>query len=644
MVAVLPIAPASMAAPMRQASTRMPLVEGKARWTATTEPIEAPISAAFDPNGVLWVLEGGSQPRLIPVRREGLGDVLQPSEFVGPTRIAAGRDGTLLVSDPDAGSVHRLVIDGESAVVEQAFTTDENDLEPIAAAETADGFALVDRRRGDVVILDERGRVRRRVGSPEISGGWGDPIDLAVAPNGRIYVADRDRHRIVVLAADGSFLSAFGDRGPFPGLFVEPFAVEIVGDRVLVTDRLNHRIAIHTLDGDPAGHWGMHAVIPRQGEGRIHYPVDLAVSSDGAIAAVIEPFERRVQWFEGDASVESIAAQAELPSLDGVLSHFGPGIASDGDLVALWEPETASVVVFDWRGTLPIHVTTFGGPGVAPDRLGRTTAIAIDAESQRVAMADAANRRIAFVDLARDRAAPLRFDPFMGRTAGTVSLSRVRAGAEAISSPDRFSQPIEPRGLAWLPNGSLAILDGANGAVIVLATAPSSHAGSRPLPSEVVSVWGARGSEGVPFDEATAIAISPRGDALAVLDGGASRIVQIGLDGTAGPEVSIDPAIGRIAAGLAWTEHGFALSDPQRDALLLLDEAGSSTRRSLGGRGVADGRLWLPAGLAMREDGVVLVVDQGNHRVQGFDSKDGAWQVVFSLGRASNRQRPGGNE
>ena len=629
------------------AVARPPLVEGRVRWVATTEPIEDPRSATFAADGVLWVLDAGKVPRLVPLRR-GDGELppaIESEAFSGPTRVAGGRDGTLLVSDPAARTVHRVRPSDGAAIVEPAFdASPDRTFEPIAAAETAEGFAIIDRRESGVLLLDRGGRVLRRVGSDDIPGGWGQPIDLAVAADGRIHVADRDRHRIVVLAADGAFLHAFGDRGPFPGLFVEPFALEIAGDRLLVADRLNHRIAIHTLEGEPAGQWGMHAVTPRQGEGRIHYPVDLAVSPDAKTAVVVEPFERRVQWFECDATSEPTAAQGELPSLDGVLSHFGSGIASDGDLAALWEPETASVVVFDWRGALPIHVTTFGGPGTAPDRLGRVAAIAVDADPQRVAIADAANRRIAFVDLARDRGTPLRFDPFMGRTGGTVSLARIGAGVEALAGRDRIRRAIEPRALAWLPGGSLALLDAANGLVIVLAPRPASPVGSRPLPAEVVSVWGVDDAGEASLDRPVAMALSPAGDALAVLDRSGTRIEVIGLDGTPRPDLARDLPEGVAAAGLAWTEHGFAVSDPRRDALLLLDEADPVVRHRLGGRGVADGNLWLPAGLSRRDDGVVLVVDQGNHRVQGFASEDGAWRVVFSLGRASNRQRAGGGE
>lgn len=643
--------PASGIGQDRESTARSPLLEGRVRWAATTEPIEVPVSSAFGPDGVVWVLDLAAVPTLLPLRIDGgsLPRSIRSDAFSRPARIAAGRDGTLLVSDPGAGVVHRVREVGDEAaaavVVEPAFEAVEGvAIEPAAAAETADGFAIVDRRENLLMLLDGKGRVRRRVGNDDVPGGWGQPIDVAAAADGRIYVADRDRHRIVVLAEDGSFLEAFGDRGPFPGLFVEPFAIEIVGDRLLVADRLNHRIAIHTLDGDPAGQWGMHAVVPRQGEGRIHYPVDLAVSPDGRRAVVVEPFERRVQWFEADAAAEPTVSQGELPSLDGVLSHFGSGLAADGDLAALWEPETASVVVFDWSRELPIHVTTFGGPGTAPDRLGRATAIAVDAAPQRIAIADAANRRLAFVDLDRDRTAELRFDPFMGRTAGTLSLARVESGASAIAPDAWFTRSIDPRDLAWLPGGSLAMLDAANGAVIVLAPRPSSREDARPLPAEVVSVWGRDGIEASPFDRPVAMAVSPDEDAIAVLDRGGTRIDVIGLDGVPREDLARDLPDGVVAAGLAWTEHGFAVSEPGRDALLLLEADGSSVRRSLGGRGIADGRLWLPAGLALRDDGVVLVVDQGNHRVQGFAAEDGAWKVVFSLGRASNRQRPGGNE
>ncbi len=408
-----------------------------------------------------------------------------------------------------------------------------------------------------------------------------------------------------------------------------------------MADRLNHRIAIFTLDGEPAGQWGMHAVTPRQGEGRIHYPVDVAVAADASRAVVVEPFERRVQWFEADASAAPSEASAELPSLDGVLSHFGPGIGADRDLVALWEPETGSIIVFDWRGELPIHVTTFGGAGTAPDRFGRVVSIAVDAETQRIAVGDLANRRLAFATLDRDREARLRFDPFMGRAAGTLALERIREQAESLRSLAGM-RPIDPVGLAWLPGGSLAVLDAANGCIEVLAPPPASRPGIAPLPTEVVSVWGSGTGGEAKFTRPRAMSLSPSRDALAVLDRDGTRIEILGLDGVGRPDESFDFPEGVRASGLVWTREGLAISEREGDRVRLLDRsAAESTRWAAGGRGGDDGLLWLPSGLASREDGTILVVDQGNHRVQGYAATDGAWKVVFSLGRASTRPRVG---
>jgi hypothetical protein len=56
-----------------------------------------------------------------------------------------------------------------------------------------------------------------------------------------------------------------------------------------------------------------------------------------------------------------------------------------------------------------------------------------------------------------------------------------------------------------------------------------------------------------------------------------------------------------------------------------------------GERGSWDGALWLPAGLEVLPDGGVVVLDQGNHRAQVFDSASGDWKISFSLGQGHDR-------
>jgi len=643
-----------------------PLLRGDVVWRSTIEPgWRAPSSAIHAANGDLLVADPAQHSvRMIRVGQDGVQETLElprPADLTGfesvwsPDSLARGLDGTVLVADSRGRRIDRFAAASDAAGgwtwLELVDLGDES-VAPRALAETAQGLFVVDgttdrlavRPRGaeggvSLVWLDES----------LVPGGWGRPVDLAAAADGRLFVADADGHRILRLDAAGAYLGSFGERGPFPGLFQEPAGLDLAGGRLFVADRLNHRISIFDLEGRSRGQWGMHAVIPRQGEGRIHYPVDVAVSLDARRAAVVEPFERRVQLFDSaEQSVDGPGTVAELPSLDGVTSHFGSGVAADGDLVVLWEPETAAVVVFDWRDEVPIHVTSFGGPGAAPDRFGRITAGALDGVRQRIALADPGLDRLAIVDLDRDPEGGLRLDPFMGRAAGTISFERIAAQISALGETPPPDAALEPVDLAWLDGGGLAMLEARVGRILVLAPMPAARADAAPLPGELVALWGPQGSGGAKFDRPVAMAASPARDALAVLDAGgandAARIVVLSLDGIPRHVVEL-PRVVRSddehpldPAGLAWTPEGFVVSDRLADRLLLFDDDGT-LRHEVGTTGVADGAMWSPQGLAVRPDGTVLVVDTGNHRVQGFDGADGEWRIVFSLGRASTRKR-----
>lgn len=633
------------------------------------------MAAIHDGGGDLLIADPAAG--LVGIVRDGalVGTLPEPRGVSGwrPDSIGRGVDGTVLVGDAGAGRIDRFGVAlespgdrsgnrhgssaGEWRWIESVdLGTVRGPVSPIAVGETRRGVLFVDGAADRVFEVSSGGREgdsreRRELDGDGIPGGWGRPTDLVVAADGRIFVTDADRHRVLRFDAEGRFLGAFGERGPFPGLFQDPVGLDLAGDRLYVSDRLNHRISIFDLEGRSRGQWGMHAVIPREGEGRIHYPVDVAIAPDAGAAAVVEPFERRVQLFDAaDQSDAGPGTVAELPSLDGVTSHFGAGVAADGDLVVLWEPETAAVVVFDWRGEVPIHVSSFGGPGTSADRFGRVTAAAVDDASQRIALADPGLDRLAFVDLDRNPEAGLRLDPFMARTAGTVSFERIEAQIAALAGRSD-TPPIEPVDLAWSGDGGLLLLEKRLGRVVSLAPMPSVREGHLPLPSEVTAVWGPGGTGGGAFVEPIAMSLSPEGDAVAVLDAGGpagpARVAVLSLDGIPRGGFELPRMLHSLdehpiaPGGLAWTETGFAISDRLSDRLMLFDDSGV-LRHEVGTTGTADGELWSPQGLAIRDDGTVVVVDTGNHRVQGFSADDASWRVVFSLGRASTRQRPPG--
>ena len=139
-----------------------------------------------------------------------------------------------------------------------------------------------------------------------------------------------------------------GDRGAFPDMWQDPAGIGWDGRGFLVTDLLNHRVVRVDARGATMDRWGQHAVRPREGAGKIHYPTSTQASPDGSMVVVAEPFERRVQVFGHLPPPDpSVPRMTELPAFDGVASHFSREMAIDGRTMVLWEPESASALVFD---------------------------------------------------------------------------------------------------------------------------------------------------------------------------------------------------------------------------------------------------------------------------------------------------------
>lgn len=86
------------------------------------------------------------------------------------------------------------------------------------------------------------------------------PSDVLVAPDGSIFVADGHdaggNNRIVKLAADGSFLTAWGETGTGTGQFRDPHALAMDSQgRLFVADRGNSRIQIFDQEGAHLETW-----------------------------------------------------------------------------------------------------------------------------------------------------------------------------------------------------------------------------------------------------------------------------------------------------------------------------------------------------------------------------------------------------
>jgi WD40 repeat protein len=75
------------------------------------------------------------------------------------------------------------------------------------------------------------------------------PVDLAVGPEGRIYVLDSRDNNIKVFTGEGKFLSAFSREGSGPGELSRPWIMAFVNTRLHVVDTNNGRVQVFTAEG-----------------------------------------------------------------------------------------------------------------------------------------------------------------------------------------------------------------------------------------------------------------------------------------------------------------------------------------------------------------------------------------------------------
>ncbi len=274
-------------------------------------------------------------------------------------------------------------------------------------------------------------------------GQFQTPRDLALAPDGTIYVADTFNNRIQHLAADGSVLQVWGSfadisKGEAPGgTFYQPWGIAISADgSVLVADTWNHRIQKFTADGTFVNMWGYfgqadtpfaiwgprdiaidstgNVYITDTGNKRIviydgngNYisqfgsvglepgqfdePVGLAVDKDGLVY-IADTWNQRIQVMTKDTSGNYTPLKNwEVVAWYGQSLDNKPFIAVDnnGNLF-ITDPEGYRVLHFTTTGTF---INYFGDFGVGTGEFDLPTGIIADGKGG-VWLADAGNNRI----------------------------------------------------------------------------------------------------------------------------------------------------------------------------------------------------------------------------------------------------------
>jgi len=283
-----------------------------------------------------------------------------PGQFQSPRGIKVGPDGFLYVADAGNHRIQKLTTDGQAVAVWGQHSTVET----------------------------EAGRPR----------GFNEPWDVAVAPDGTIYVADTWNHRIQKLDAEGTLITAWGLFGQFgpgdasgQGAFYGPRGVAIDPDGlVYVTDTGNKRIQVFNPDGTFVFQWGGGGALA----GYLDEPVGIALAlGDSILPAargiyVADTWNRRVQVFDEEGA---FLREWAISGWDTGLPDEKPYLAVDaGGYVYVTDPGHYRVLVFDYLGN---YVFSFGQYGFDERSFALPTGIAVAGDGS-IYVTDAHGHRV----------------------------------------------------------------------------------------------------------------------------------------------------------------------------------------------------------------------------------------------------------
>jgi len=561
-------------------------------------------AVAFDAAGRLWVAETG-RDRLISIGRDGArrvhgarGDAL--GRFLRPAGVACGPDGRVYVAD--TGNHRVQVLDGDGAPL-FAFGARGS-----GAGELCEPLGLaVDARR---VLVADSGNARVACfgldGAPldalAAGGELRAPVDVALDPLARVWVADAGRERLVRLDATGAIDRAIGARGRRGGQFAGPAGLAFAGTRLFASDRGNHRVQEFDAAGAFVVAFPRPAYAPHAAPGALFAPAGLATSRDGRRVAVSEPLEDRVQVFVEDADAPD--AHGEHAESE-VLAWLAPGAAGDGRLTAFIDPGSARVRLLRDEGVGQAPLTELGALGGAGYAFEAPTDVAL--AGRRVHVADGA--RVWTFEL-RAGALQRGIDRDAGRLVRYVELETQRAAAgRALAWPARADA------LAALPEGALVVADARNRRLLHL------DAEGRLLEVwDLAEVGGLlRPVELVCAGERLYVCDADRG-AVHVLDLAGRPLARLAHAGEA-------PLLAPWGV-LPLTDGRVLVCDRAGDRVHVFDAAGVRVS-TFGTSGGGPGELHQPTTLLPSAEGCLRVLDTGNRRAQVLTLEG---DFVLSLG------------
>jgi sugar lactone lactonase YvrE len=555
-----------------------------------------PIAAAFSSDGTLLVADSGNR-RVVELDLEGhilqtFGDESIDRKIINPTAIAQDGD-DIYVADGGANSI--LIFSNKGRLKQRwdgfgSAPKQFRDPRGISVSKTR--VAVADTGNNRIQIFDKKGNLETIIDRGDGDVPFNEPSGVSFDDRDGVWIADTHNNRIS--RYDFSlkrFTKSVGVYGSYPGQFAEPTSIAWQKGEIYVTDLVNHRVQIFSDTGDFKYTFARHPTYPREGNGRVHYPMGIAVDRQGALVAICESFENRVQVFSTVAvktnyrAVTDSAWWEKYPNF-----HYGRrlkmAMAKDmsipwpGDVLTMSEPDNHKVIMFDVSGDRPYKLAEFGELGENLGQLKGPHGVGVNHLGEMF-VTDSFNHRVVVLDLSSLKASADMQRQFRNSTLAHIS--------NAVDM-NRALQPFTPRVIRAF---------GKRGNGPGEFNTPSS--GSAPMASSL-----------------------GLGDTVFIGDTRNHRIQIYNHDGTFTDKIiggygtepgklnlptdlTVDPKYGLLYVVEAFNRRVSAF-DVRTNAFLFV----------VGEPGVDPGQFMAPSAAAVDSEGNLYVTDQGTHRVSVF--------------------------
>ncbi len=275
----------------------------------------------------------------------------QPGQFQAPRGLTVAPDGTLYVANSRNNRIQHLTPDGKVLSVWGTFA--------------------------DVNAGNAPG------------GTFNEPWDVAVGPDGSVYVSDTWNHRVEKFTADGKFVKMWGyfGQGEKPDAFWGPrgLAVDQQG-RLYVMDTGNKRVVIFTPDGNFVAQFGSAGFE----KGQFDEPVGIALDKEGNVY-ITDTWNQRVQVM---APSQNGTVYTPLRTWD-IVGWVGQSLENKPFIavspvtgnVFVTDPENPRVLEFTQEGQF---IRGWGKYSAGPDGFGLASGVAV-APDGSVWVSDGAN-------------------------------------------------------------------------------------------------------------------------------------------------------------------------------------------------------------------------------------------------------------